>query len=120
MVIARDTAQRSYSNDRMNATESRQAATRSDQGAARAEGLRSEDSYGWSKSNAGRRMDPNRMDGRGRRRGRWWSGDKEQTENGGRSERQKQIEKQGCKDAKARRTSVKRSVSQLRIEQEIR
>lgn len=28
MVIARDTAQRSYSNDRMNATESRQAATR--------------------------------------------------------------------------------------------
>lgn len=38
---------------------------------------------------------------------------------GGRTERQKQIEKQGCKDAKARRTSVKRSVSQLRIEQEI-
>lgn len=47
--------------------------------------------------------------------GRWWSGDKEQTEYGGRTERQKQIEKQGCKDAKARRTSVKRSVSQLRI-----
>ena len=28
MIIARDTTQRSYSNDRMNATESRQAATR--------------------------------------------------------------------------------------------
>lgn len=45
----------------------RRHGSRSDQGAARAEGLRSEDSYGWSKSNAGRRrMDPNRMDERGR------------------------------------------------------